>query len=168
MAGVPLRAVWQIGLWAVVLPGVLLLVLVRGLADRVEPGTGVAVAVVLGLGTLVLPFSTLLFAHVPAALLAFASFAVLFRRRSAVLAGACAGLAVATDLPLLVIAGRAARVRVAPRLEVRARSARRRGAALRLRHLGVRKPVPPRRRAPRSTRARAASSRRTCTVSSSP
>ena len=104
MAGVPLRAIWQIGLWAVVLPGAILLLLVRRLADRVEPGTGVAVAVVLGLGTLVLPFSTLLFAHVPAALLAFASFAALFRNRSAVLAGACAGLAVATDLPLLVIA----------------------------------------------------------------
>jgi len=105
MAGVPLRATWQIGLWAVVLPGMLLLLLVRSLADEVEPGTGIAVAVVLGLGTLVLPFATLLFAHVPAALLAFASFALLFRRRSPLLAGACAGLAVATDLPLLVIAG---------------------------------------------------------------
>jgi len=105
MAGVPLRAVWQIGLWAVVLPGVLLLVLVRRIADEVEPGTGVAVAVVLGLGTLVLPFATLLFAHVPAALLAFASFALLFRRRSPLAAGVCAGLAVSTDLPLLVIAG---------------------------------------------------------------
>ena len=104
MAGVPLRAVWQIGLWAVVLPGLLLLLLMRRLADEVEPGTGIAVAVVLGLGTLVFPFATLLFAHVPAALLAFASFALLFRRRSSVLAGVCAGLAVATDLPLLVIA----------------------------------------------------------------
>jgi hypothetical protein len=104
MAGVPLRAVWQIGLWAIVLPAAVLLLLVRRLADDVEPGSGVPVAVVLGLGTLVLPFATLLFAHVPAAMLAFASFALLFRRRSAVLAGACAGLAVATDLPLLVIA----------------------------------------------------------------
>lgn len=105
MAGVQLRAIWQIGLWAVVFPGAVLLLLVRSLADEVESGTGVAVAVTLGLGTLVLPFATLLFAHVPAALLAFASFALLFRRRSALLAGACAGLAVATDLPLLVIAG---------------------------------------------------------------
>jgi hypothetical protein len=104
MVGVPLRAIWQIGLWAVVLPGAFLLLLVRRLADELEPGTGVAVAVILGLGTLVLPFATLLFAHVPAALLAFAAFALLFERRSAVLAGACAGLAVATDLPLLVVA----------------------------------------------------------------
>lgn len=99
MAGVPLRALWQIGLWAVVLPGLLLLVLVRRLADEIEPGTGVASAVILGLGTLVLPFSTLLFEHVPAAMLLFASFLLLFRGRSPLLAGACAGLAVAADLP---------------------------------------------------------------------
>jgi hypothetical protein len=104
MLGVPLRAIWQIGLWAVVLPGALLLLLLRRLAERVEPGSGVAVAVLFGLGTLAFPFATLLFAHVPAALLGFAAFALLFLRRSAVLAGACAGLAVATDLPLLVVA----------------------------------------------------------------
>jgi len=104
MVGVPLRAVWQIGLWAVVLPGLLLLLLLRRLADTVEPGTGVAVAAIFGLGTLAFPFGTLLFAHVPAALLGFAAFALLFRGRSAVGAGVCAGLAVATDLPLLVVA----------------------------------------------------------------
>ena len=105
MVGVPPRAVWQIGLWAVVLPGLALLLLVRRTTERLEPGLGTAAAVVLGLGTLVLPFSTLLFAHVPAAMLAFASFAVLFggaglRRVAA--AGACAGLAISTDLPLAV------------------------------------------------------------------
>ena len=102
MAGVPLRAVWQIGLWAVVLPGFVLLLLVRRTVDRIEPGLGTAAAVVLGLGTLVLPFATVLFAHVPAAMLAFAAFALLFAGRSPVLAGACAGLAVATDLPFAV------------------------------------------------------------------
>ena len=104
MVGVPLRAVWQIGLWAVVLPGLLLLLLMRRAADAVEPGTGTTVAVVLGLGTLVLPFATLLFAHVPAAMLGFTAFFLLFERRSPVLAGACAGLAIATDLPLAVVA----------------------------------------------------------------
>jgi hypothetical protein len=105
MLGVPLRAVWQIGLWAVVIPGVVLLLLVRRAADAIEPGTGVAAATVLGLATLVLPFSTLFFAHVPAAMLAFASFWLLFRRRSslaAAAAGALAGLAIAVDLPLVV------------------------------------------------------------------
>jgi hypothetical protein len=105
MAGIPLRAVWQIGLWAVVLPGLALLLLVRRTVERLEPGLGTAAAVVLGLGTLVLPYSTMLFAHVAAATLAFASFALLFRgatlKRTAS-AGACAGLAVAVDLPLVV------------------------------------------------------------------
>jgi hypothetical protein len=107
MLGVPLRAVWQIGLWAVVLPGLALLLLVRRAADELEPGTGVAAAVTLGLGTLVLPFSTLYFAHVPAAMLAFAAFVLLYRRRTlraAAAAGACAGLAIAVDLPLAVAA----------------------------------------------------------------
>ncbi len=81
MLGVPLRALWQIGLWAVVLPALLLLVLLRRTVERLEPGLGTAAAVILGLATLMLPFSTMLFAHVPAALLAFLSFALLFGRR---------------------------------------------------------------------------------------
>lgn len=99
MVGVELRSIWQINLWAVVLPAVVLLLLVRRVADALEPGTGLAVAALLGLGTLVFPFATLLFAHVPAAMLLFAGFSLLFFGRSPLLAGACAGLAVATDLP---------------------------------------------------------------------
>jgi len=106
MAGVPLRAIWQIGLWAVVLPALGLLLLMRRTVDRLEPGLGIAVAAILGLATIVLPFSTLLFAHVPAAALAFLSFALLFGRDRTPLrvaaAGAAAGLAIATDLPLAV------------------------------------------------------------------
>jgi hypothetical protein len=103
MVGVPLRAIWQMGLWAVVLPAIGLLVLVRRMVERIEPGLGTAVAAILGLSTLVLPFSTLLFAHVPAAALAFLSFSLLFGDvglRRVVAAGAAAGLAVAVDLPL--------------------------------------------------------------------
>ena len=52
----------------------------------------------------VLPFSTMLFAHVPAALLAFLSFALLFGRDAGpwriAAAGVAAGLAVSTDAPL--------------------------------------------------------------------
>jgi hypothetical protein len=106
MLGVPLRAIWQIGLWAVVLPALGLLLLVRRTVERLEPGLGTAAAVILGLSTLVLPFSTLLFAHVPAAALAFLSFSLLFGRDAGRLrvaaAGVAAGLAVATDLPLAV------------------------------------------------------------------
>jgi hypothetical protein len=106
MAGVPLRAVWQIGLWAVVLPALGLLLLLRRAVEWIEPGLGTAAAAILGLATLVLPFSTLLFAHVPAAAFAFLSFCLLFRGngswRHVVGAGAAAGLAVAIDLPLAI------------------------------------------------------------------
>ncbi len=105
MVGVPLRALWQLGLWSVVLPALALLLLLRRTVDRLEPGLGAPVAVILGLGTLMLPFSTLVFAHVPATLLAFLAFTLLFEKpsvRRAALAGAAAGLAVATDLPLAV------------------------------------------------------------------
>src|SRR5690242_1605126 len=45
--------IYLIGLWANVLPGVLLLLLVWRVADRFEPGYGAAAAVALGLGTMV-------------------------------------------------------------------------------------------------------------------
>src|SRR4051794_24214095 len=80
MVGVPQRAIWQMGLWAVVVPAILLLLLVRRTVDRIEPGLGLATAAILGLATLVFPFSALLFAHVPATLLAFLSFTLLFDR----------------------------------------------------------------------------------------
>jgi hypothetical protein len=73
--------VYLIGLWANVLPGLLLLLLVWRVAERYEPGYGAAAAVVLGLGTLVLPLSTLLFSHVFTTFLAFAAFWLMLRER---------------------------------------------------------------------------------------
>ena len=73
--------VYLIGLWANVLPGLLLLLLVWRVAERFEPGYGVAAAVALGLGTMVLPLSTLLFSHVFTAFLGFAAFALMLRER---------------------------------------------------------------------------------------
>ncbi len=68
---------------------------------------GVAAAITLGTGTLVMPFATQFFGHVLAALLAFGAFALLWREREgpprlALLgaAGAAAGLAVFTEYPL--------------------------------------------------------------------
>src|SRR4051794_9634586 len=96
--------IWVLGLFGCVLPALGLMLLVRRLGDRVEPGYGAAAAVTLGLCTMVLPFSTLYFSHVLAALLGFAAFALLWRGggrlRSVVLAGAVAGLAFATEYPL--------------------------------------------------------------------
>jgi hypothetical protein len=103
--------VYLIGLWASVLPGVLLLLLVWRMAERLEPGFGAAAAVALGLGTLVLPLSTLLFSHVFTAFLGFAAFALMMRERdgppSPLLlgwAGLAMGYAVASEYPLFFVA----------------------------------------------------------------
>ena len=103
--------IYLIGLWANVLPGLLLLLLVWRVADRFEPGYGVAAAVTLGLGTMVLPLSTLLFSHVFSAFLGFGAFALMLRERegppSAMLlavAGLAMGYAVASEYPLFFVA----------------------------------------------------------------
>jgi hypothetical protein len=105
--------VWVLGLFGCVLPAFGLMLLVRRLGDRLEPGYGVAAAVTLGLCTMVLPFSTLYFSHVLAALLGFAAFALLWRERDAAprgrfalvaVAGLLAGLAFATEYPLALAA----------------------------------------------------------------
>jgi hypothetical protein len=102
---------WALGLFGCVLPAFVLLLLVRKLVDTVEPGLGVATAVMLGLGTLLLPFATLFFAHALSAALGFGAFAVVWleRRRPdgmrtpwLALAGALAGLAVTVEYPLAV------------------------------------------------------------------
>src|SRR6202035_2655480 len=103
--------VYLLGLWGNVLPGLLLLVLVWRVAERFEPGFGAAAAVSLGLGTMVLPLSTLLFSHVFTAFLGFAAFALMMRERdgppSPVLlgfAGLAMGFAVASEYPLFFVA----------------------------------------------------------------
>ena len=87
---------YLIGLWGNVLPGLLLLLLVWRVAERFEPGYGAATAVILGLGTLVLPFSQLLFSHMFTTFLCFAAFWLMLIERegppSAMLLG-LAGLA---------------------------------------------------------------------------
>jgi hypothetical protein len=96
-----------LSLWAVALPGGVLLLLVRHFANRVAPGFGTAAAVTLGLGTLFLPYSTMFYSHVLAASLAFGAFALLWHERdrapsAAVVAagGLLAGLAVTTEYAL--------------------------------------------------------------------
>src|ERR1019366_1306423 len=103
--------IYFVGLWGNVLPGLLLVLLVWQVSERFEPGYGVASAVVLGLGTMVLPLSTLLFSHVFAALLGFAAFALMLRERDGppspmllALAGLAMGYAVASEYPLFFVA----------------------------------------------------------------
>ena len=96
---------WALGLLGCVLPAVVIAALVLRLGDRVEPGFGLAAAVAAGAGTLLLPFATLFFAHALASALAFGAFAVLWLRRSGLLAGVLGGLAVVVDYPLALAVG---------------------------------------------------------------
>jgi hypothetical protein len=102
--------VWAVGLWALLVPAFALLVLVARLGEAFAPGTGVATAVLLGLGTMVLPFSTLLASHLIAGLIGLATFALLHRARarppSAMFvggAGSLAGIGVAFEYPQALV-----------------------------------------------------------------
>jgi hypothetical protein len=103
--------IYLIGLWVNVLPGLLLLLLVGHIAERLQPGYGAVTAVILGLGTLTLPLSTLLFSHVFAAFLGFAAFALMFWERDGPpnpwllgVAGLAVGYAGASEYPLFFLA----------------------------------------------------------------
>ncbi|MGC2375023.1 MAG: hypothetical protein WA484_14215 [Solirubrobacteraceae bacterium] len=103
--------VYFIGLWVSVLPGLLLLLLVGHIAERLQPGYGAATATILGLGTLTLPLSTLLFSHIFAAFLGFAAFALMFWERDGPpnpwllgVAGLAVGYAGASEYPLFFLA----------------------------------------------------------------
>ncbi len=103
--------IYLIGLWSNVLPGALLLLLVFSVANRFAPGYGAATAVIVGLGTLVLPLSTLLFSHVFTTFLGFAAFWLMLRERDGPpsllllwLAGLAVGYAVASEYPVFLVA----------------------------------------------------------------
>jgi hypothetical protein len=104
--------IYLVGLWGNVLPGLLLLVLVWSAAERLQPGFGAVTAVTLGLGTMALALSTLLFSHIFTAFLGFAAFVLLMRERDgpprAWLAGAAGltiGYAISSEYPLALLAG---------------------------------------------------------------
>jgi hypothetical protein len=98
--------IYLIGLWGNVLPGLLLLVLVWRVAERYEPGYGLMTAVVLGLGTMVLTFSQMLFSHVFTTFLSFAAFWLMLRERDGppspallAVAGLAMGYAFSSEYP---------------------------------------------------------------------
>jgi hypothetical protein len=99
--------IWVLTLIGAVLPAIGLLLAVRWVADRIEPGYGTAAAITLGLGTIVCTFAAEYFSHVAAAALGFGAFALLFREREGAAsvglvgaAGLLAGLAVSFEYPL--------------------------------------------------------------------
>src|SRR3954469_13369721 len=110
-SGVDALAIWPLTLLGATAAAFVLLLLVRSFAERVDPGYGTAAAVTLGAGTMVLPFSILLFDHVLAAMLAFAGFALLWHERHreqrlalVVCGGLAAGLAVTAEYPSGLVA----------------------------------------------------------------
>ncbi len=106
MRALPQRDLWLMGLWGAVLPGLILLMLVRREGDRLVRGSGTAAAATLAFSTLVLVFAGLFFSHVLSALLDFAAFAVVSRGRSpgrAAAGGGLAGLAVTVEYPNAIL-----------------------------------------------------------------
>ena len=109
--GDPTRVLWALHLWTIVLPALALLVLLKRTGEALEPGLGTPSAITFGIATLMLPFATLFFSHVPAAALGFAAFALAFAERRApprlvlvAAAGTAAGLAVTFEYPLVFAA----------------------------------------------------------------
>ncbi|HST17362.1 MAG TPA: hypothetical protein VLK36_06810 [Gaiellaceae bacterium] len=109
MRAIPRRDLWLMALWGAVLPALGLLILVRRAADKLEPGSGTAVAATLGFGSILLPFASLFFSHALAAFLAFAAFMLVMessgRGSGRVLAaGVLAGFGVVVEYPLALFA----------------------------------------------------------------
>jgi hypothetical protein len=99
---------WTVTLWSSVLPVAVLLLLVRRVADEVAPGTGLPVAALTYVATLLLPFSSLLFGHALSACLAFAGWFAIRRadlsNRALVAAGALLGAAVLVEYTMVLAA----------------------------------------------------------------
>ena len=69
-----LGMLWALGLVGAVLPGIAVVLLVRNAADRLVSGSGALCAAIVGLATLMLPFSSMLFVHAFSTMLGFAAF----------------------------------------------------------------------------------------------
>jgi hypothetical protein len=105
MRAIPRRDLWLMGLWGAVLPALGLLVLVRSVANQLAPGTGIVASVTLAFATLLLPFSSLFFAHSLSAFLVFAAFALVLDTdganwRRIGIAGLLMGFGVAVEYPV--------------------------------------------------------------------
>jgi hypothetical protein len=90
------RWLWAARVLTAGLAFLITLLVVAVISDDLTPGTGDAVMVALGLGTLLLAFAATAYDHVPAAALLITSF-LLIRRRRPVAAGLAAGLAVLVE-----------------------------------------------------------------------
>jgi hypothetical protein len=102
--------VWALGLLVVVAPAILLLFMVRSVAERFEPGYGTAAAITLGLATILMVFGAEFFSHAISTAVAFGAFVLLLRERDGpprlglvALAGLCAGLAFTFEVQVALV-----------------------------------------------------------------
>lgn len=98
------------------LPFLVIMLLAYRLVERRDRGHGTIVAMMLGAGTILLPFATMLFSHVLSACLGFAAFCVLLHERERrrepesgdglgliAIAGVLCGYAITTEFPLAIL-----------------------------------------------------------------
>lgn len=98
---------WWVRLWTAGIPAALLAVLMFRWSTEIEPGTAVLATLTMALGSLLLVYGTLLFAHVLAAVLGFGMFLLVRRRTTSpvglAVAGALGGVAVLVEYPMALI-----------------------------------------------------------------
>ena len=109
MRAIPRRDLWLMALWGAVLPALGLLVLVWRTAERIESGSGTAVAATLGFASILLPFGSLFFSHALAAFVAFAAFVLVMEGSGRAswrvfAAGMVAGFGIVVEYPLALFA----------------------------------------------------------------
>jgi hypothetical protein len=99
---------WLLAIIGCAIPMLCALFLLRRIGDGLAAGFGTVAAVTLGLGTLVLPITTLFVDHALSASLGFIAFAILWWKRAEPLwcaaAGLAAGYAVTSEYPLGIVA----------------------------------------------------------------
>ncbi|GBE20951.1 MAG TPA: hypothetical protein ENH00_14040 [Actinobacteria bacterium] len=98
---------WWLTLWSAMIPGAALAALMYRSALRTAPKAAIRATLGMALGTILLPFSALLFGHVLAALLGFAGFLVVSKEPSRVrlvAGGALLGAAVTVEYTMVIVA----------------------------------------------------------------
>jgi len=99
---------WLVTVWSAAIPGAILIVLLRRHVSRTYPELATRVALALVFGTVLLPFSSLLFGHVLAALAGFAAWFLIRRERPSapvlVGAGVLLGAGIGVEYPQVIVA----------------------------------------------------------------
>lgn len=99
---------WLVTVWSAAIPGAILIVLLRRHVARAYPEVATKAALALMFGTVLLPFSSLLFGHVLAALAGFAAWFLIRREHPSapalVGAGVLLGAGIGIEYPQVIVA----------------------------------------------------------------